>query len=44
MPEAFKMMFIVALSSKLGYSVLGKTGTENSALFSYIKSKIWDDS
>ena len=44
MPEAFKVMFIVSLSSKAGYSVLGTTGTGNSPLFSHFLKLVVDES
>ena len=44
MPEAFKVMFIVSLSSKAGYSVLGTTGTGNSSPFSHFLKWIVDES
>ena len=44
MPEAFKFMFIVSLSSKAGYSVLGTTATENSILFSQFRKWVADES
>ena len=42
-PEAFKVMFIVGISSQNKYSLIGTTGTGDSALFTYFLKKIIND-